>query len=119
MTRRADGRPRARGAIPRGSRGLRACLVACALVACARVAAAGEVCLEPAEASSAPGDAAPPLPAEPFRPSSVTTRDGAPIPLADFIPAARCGGCHVATHAAWAQSLHRNAGREPFYKHSV
>src|SRR5204863_8974826 len=31
----------------------------------------------------------------------------------------RCAACHKDTHAAWSESLHRNAGREPFYKESV
>ncbi len=60
-----------------------------------------------------------PLPADPFRPSSARTVDGAPIPSAAFIPAARCAGCHAEAYAEWSQSLHRNAGREPFYKDSV
>ncbi len=54
-----------------------------------------------------------------FSPSNVRTADGEIIPADQFIPAARCLGCHADTHAAWSQSLHRNAAREPFYKESV
>jgi tetratricopeptide (TPR) repeat protein len=62
---------------------------------------------------------APPLPKEPFSPSNARTEDGKLITVKQFIPAARCASCHRDTHAAWAESLHRNAGREPFYKESV
>jgi Flp pilus assembly protein TadD/nitrate/TMAO reductase-like tetraheme cytochrome c subunit len=61
----------------------------------------------------------PPLPAEPFSPSNARTEDGALIPSAQFIPAARCASCHKDSHEQWSESLHRNAGREPFYKDSV
>ncbi len=56
---------------------------------------------------------------EPFSPSNARTEDGKPIPSGQFFPAARCAGCHKDTHAAWSESLHRNAAREPFYKESV
>jgi hypothetical protein len=59
------------------------------------------------------------LPADPFRPSNARTVDGLIIPVDDFIPAARCAGCHRDTYSAWSESLHRNAGREPFYNESV
>src|SRR5215213_11993393 len=55
----------------------------------------------------------------PFSPSNARTADGQLIPADQFIPAARCAACHQDTHAAWAESLHRNAAREPFYKESV
>ena len=54
-----------------------------------------------------------------FGPSNAKTEDGRVIPAEQFIPAARCVSCHAETHAAWAESLHRNAAREPFYKESV
>ena len=60
-----------------------------------------------------------PLPSEPFSPSNARTEDGNFIPEAQFFPAARCASCHRDTHTAWAESLHRNAAREPFYKESV
>src|SRR6267142_2173142 len=63
---------------------------------------------------------APPLPADnPFSPSNARTIDGQFIPVANFFPAARCAGCHHDTHAAWSESLHRNAAREPFYRESA
>jgi Flp pilus assembly protein TadD len=54
-----------------------------------------------------------------FSPSNARTEDGKLIPSAQFFPAKRCAGCHQDTHAAWSESLHRNSGREPFYKDSV
>jgi tetratricopeptide (TPR) repeat protein len=61
-----------------------------------------------------------PLPAaEPFSPSNARTEDGKLIPVEQFFPASRCVGCHKDTHAAWAESLHRNAAREPFYRESA
>jgi Flp pilus assembly protein TadD len=60
-----------------------------------------------------------PLPAGLFSPSNAGTEDGRTIPSADFFPAARCARCHGDSHEQWAESLHRNAGREPFYKESV
>ncbi|MET0650272.1 MAG: tetratricopeptide repeat protein [Pyrinomonadaceae bacterium] len=63
--------------------------------------------------------AAPPLPVDLFSPSNARTEDGRTIPSADFFPAARCARCHRDSHEQWAESLHRNAGREPFYKESV
>ncbi|HYJ84455.1 MAG TPA: hypothetical protein VEW46_00185, partial [Pyrinomonadaceae bacterium] len=61
----------------------------------------------------------PPAPKEPFSPSNARTEDGGLIPVDQFFPASRCIGCHQDTHAAWSQSLHRNAAREPFYRESV
>ncbi|HKQ52748.1 MAG TPA: multiheme c-type cytochrome [Pyrinomonadaceae bacterium] len=55
----------------------------------------------------------------PFGPSNARTADGRLIPASQFFPAARCASCHEDTHAAWAESLHRNSAREPFYKESV
>lgn len=61
-----------------------------------------------------------PLPAgEPFSPSNARTEDGKLIPVSQFIRAERCVGCHKDTHAAWSESLHRNAAREPFYRESA
>jgi Tfp pilus assembly protein PilF len=54
-----------------------------------------------------------------FAPSNARTQDGALIPASQFPASTRCGGCHTDTHAAWSQSLHRNAAREPFYRESV
>lgn len=61
----------------------------------------------------------PPLPTEPFSPSNARTEDGGLIPVEQFFSAKRCAGCHQDTHAAWSESLHRNAAREPFYRESV
>lgn len=61
----------------------------------------------------------PPLPKEAFSPSNALTEDGQLIPVEQFFPAQRCLACHQDTHAAWSQSLHRNAAREPFYRESV
>ncbi|HYG83165.1 MAG TPA: multiheme c-type cytochrome [Pyrinomonadaceae bacterium] len=55
----------------------------------------------------------------PFSPSNARTEDGKLIPADQFFPAARCASCHQDTHTAWAESLHRNSAREPFYKESV
>jgi tetratricopeptide (TPR) repeat protein len=60
----------------------------------------------------------PPRP-EGFAPSNARTEDGRLIPVEQFFPAARCAGCHRDTHAAWSESLHRNAAREPFYRESA
>ncbi|PYT03861.1 MAG: hypothetical protein DMF65_03285, partial [Acidobacteria bacterium] len=60
----------------------------------------------------------PPVPIDLFSPSNARTEDGKLIPSAEFFPAARCAKCHQDSHEQWAQSLHRNAGREPFYKDS-
>ncbi|MDT5296298.1 MAG: hypothetical protein QOJ76_3178 [Acidobacteriota bacterium] len=59
------------------------------------------------------------LPRGQFAPSNAQTEDGRLIPAEQFFPAARCASCHQDTHAAWSESLHRNAGREPFYTESV
>jgi len=60
-----------------------------------------------------------PLPNEPFSPSNASTEDGKLIPAEQFFSAKRCVGCHQDTHAAWSESMHRNAAREPFYRESV
>jgi Flp pilus assembly protein TadD len=57
--------------------------------------------------------------ANPFSPSNARTEDGKLIPVDEFFSAQRCAGCHHDTHAAWSESLHRNAAREPFYRESV
>lgn len=56
---------------------------------------------------------------EGFAPSNSRTLDGEPIPVDQFFPSTRCAGCHHDTHAAWSESLHRNAAREPFYRESA
>lgn len=56
---------------------------------------------------------------EGFAPSNSRTLDGTPIPVDQFFPSTRCAGCHHDTHAAWSESLHRNAAREPFYRESA
>jgi Flp pilus assembly protein TadD len=61
----------------------------------------------------------PPPPKEAFSPSNARTEDGGLIPVDQFFSAKRCVGCHQDTHAAWSESLHRNAAREPFYRESV
>jgi len=60
----------------------------------------------------------PPRP-EGFAPSESRTLDGQLIPVEQFFPSTRCAGCHHDTHAAWSESLHRNAAREPFYRESA
>ncbi len=62
--------------------------------------------------------AVPPKP-EGFAPSNARTEGGGLIPVEQFFPAARCAKCHGDTHAAWSESLHRNAAREPFYRESA
>ena len=64
------------------------------------------------------GRPTPPSPKEAFSPSNARTEDGGLIPVAQFFSAKRCAGCHQDTHAAWSESLHRNAAREPFYRES-
>lgn len=61
----------------------------------------------------------PSLPKELFSPSNARTEDGNLIPVEQFFSAKRCLGCHQDTHAAWSESLHRNAAREPFYRESA
>jgi hypothetical protein len=61
----------------------------------------------------------PPLPTGIFSPSNSKTESNNYIPAADFIKASRCAECHLESHAEWSESLHRNSGREPFYKASV
>ena len=63
--------------------------------------------------------AIPPVPKDAFSPSNARTEDGGLIPVDQFFSAKRCAGCHRDTHAAWSESLHRNAAREPFYRESV
>jgi len=75
-------------------------------------------------AISASGDATkkraiPPVPRDTFSPSNARTEDGKLIPVDQFFSATRCMGCHRDTHAAWSESLHRNAAREPFYRESA
>ena len=60
-----------------------------------------------------------PTPTTSFSPSNARTEDGKLIPTAQFFSASRCARCHKDTHEAWSESLHRNSGREPFYKDSV
>jgi Flp pilus assembly protein TadD len=63
-----------------------------------------------------------PIPSPPkelFSPSNARTEDGKLIPVEQFFSAKRCLGCHQDTHAAWSESLHRNAAREPFYRESA
>ena len=74
--------------------------------------------------STAAGDSAKkrPIPAPPkelFSPSNAKTESGGLIPVEQFFSAKRCIGCHQDTHAAWSESLHRNAAREPFYRESA
>lgn len=58
-------------------------------------------------------------PKELFSPSNAKTATGGLIPVEQFFSAKRCVGCHQDTHAAWSESLHRNAAREPFYRESA
>src|SRR5215207_5933381 len=74
--------------------------------------------------STASGDAPkkrpiPPRPEGLFSPSNAQTEDGKLIPVEQFFSAKRCLNCHQDTHAAWSESLHRNAAREPFYRESA
>ncbi len=61
----------------------------------------------------------PPIPTGMFSPSNARTESGNFIPAGQFFPSSRCAGCHNDTHAAWSQSLHRNAARDPFYRESA
>lgn len=61
----------------------------------------------------------PPTPTSPFSPSNAQTADGQIIPIEQFFSSQRCASCHQETHAAWSESLHRNANRNPFYQASV
>ena len=72
-----------------------------------------------ASGDSRKGRPIPPPPKELFSPSNARTEDGGLIPVEQFFSAKRCLSCHEDTHAAWSQSLHRNAAREPFYRESV
>jgi len=74
--------------------------------------------------SSASGDSSKihPIPSPPkelFSPSNARTDSGKLIQVEQFFSAKRCAGCHQDTHAAWSESLHRNAAREPFYRESA
>ncbi len=63
-----------------------------------------------------------PIPSPPkelFSPSNASTENGELIPVEQFFSAKRCLVCHQDTHAAWSESLHRNAAREPFYRESA
>jgi tetratricopeptide (TPR) repeat protein len=78
--------------------------------------------LSGAPASSADIFSPPPaisIPQPEFSPSNARTEDGKLIPVEQFFPASRCQNCHQDTHTAWAESLHRNAAREPFYRESA
>src|SRR5260370_42698926 len=66
-----------------------------------------------------PTGRAPASPSDPFRPSNTRTEDGALIPVEQFYPAARCQKCHLDPFNSFEHSLHRNAGREPFYRDSA
>lgn len=82
-----------------------------------------QVCLQPNSSKTLPeigvkSSVVPPRP-EGFAPSNARTVDGQLIPVEQFFPAARCAKCHGDTHAAWSESLHRNAAREPFYRESA
>ena len=61
----------------------------------------------------------PPKPPGIFSPSNSRTENGGLIAESEFFSSSRCAACHRDTHAAWSQSLHRNSGREPFYRESV
>lgn len=99
------------------NRNLKLCLLAAVVAVVAALA-----CVRAARGSGADERAgvgartAPPLPHDLFSPSNARTKDGKLIPSAEFFPAARCAKCHQDSHEQWAESLHRNAGREPFYK---
>ncbi|MBI4746894.1 MAG: hypothetical protein HY774_00275 [Acidobacteria bacterium] len=54
-----------------------------------------------------------------FAPSNAATVSGGFINQEEFIPAARCAGCHTEAHAQWSESAHRNSFREPFYQTNV
>lgn len=96
-------------------RSLKLLLVLLALVVFSYVATGGRT-------SAAAGEKPTPEPTtqeQPFSPANTRTEDGKLIPADQFFTAGRCASCHKDTHAAWSESLHRNAGREPFYKESV
>jgi Cytochrome c554 and c-prime len=101
------------------NRNLKLCLLTAVVAVIAAL-----VCVRAAHGSGADERAgvgartAPPLPHDLFSPSNARTADGKLIPSAEFFPAARCAKCHRDSHEQWAESLHRNAGREPFYKES-
>ena len=54
-----------------------------------------------------------------FAPSNAAMVSGGFINQEEFIPAARCAGCHAEAHAQWSESAHRNSFREPFYQTNV
>jgi len=98
---------------------LKLALVALTLLACAYVVAASASAGGNKAVAELRPPAAPPDPPGLFSPSNARTADGKPIPAEQFIPADRCASCHRDTHAGWAESVHRNAARAPFYKESV
>lgn len=55
----------------------------------------------------------------PFAPSNARTTTGTFIRQEEFIPAARCAGCHTEAHSQWRESAHGNSFREPFYQANV
>ena len=77
--------------------------------------AIGQLNQSPGQLPEASGDAAPQW----LSPSNARVANNQPIPVEQFIAAARCAKCHQDTHTAWSQSLHRNAAREPFYRESA
>lgn len=62
---------------------------------------------------------APALPPTAFSPSNTRTVDNQLMDINNFYSAERCQKCHPDAYAAWSQSLHRNAAREPFYRESA
>ncbi|HEX8290960.1 MAG TPA: tetratricopeptide repeat protein [Pyrinomonadaceae bacterium] len=103
---------------PRGQ-SLKLALVAVTLLACACVLVARASAGADRAVTGLRPPAAPPDPPGLFSPSNARTADGRTIPAEQFIPADRCASCHKDTHAGWAESVHRNAARAPFYKESV
>jgi tetratricopeptide (TPR) repeat protein len=84
-------------------------------LACIAVLFVGFLCAP----AAADGTTLQPTVSNTFSPSNARTEDGKLIPTSQFFSAKRCAGCHQDTHTAWSESLHRNSGREPFYKDSV
>ena len=77
------------------------------------------VALGASDNGNEPKRSLPSVPGDGFAPSNARTQDGQLIPESQFFPASRCAACHQDTHAAWSNSLHRNAAREPFYRESA
>lgn len=95
-------------------------LVVTVLAACAGVAAWGWRLTEAStDRFVPPAGYELPYGPNPFAPSNARTTTGQLIGQNEFIPAARCAGCHEGTHAEWSESAHRNAFREPFYQANV